>query len=506
MYYSVIITHTKTFTLLLTALILLACGGGNSTDGNNETGNIFSNTTEESSTNDDQTSSTDDSSSPSKRFIPPPLTTDPPLGNGKIIWVAKSGDDLINTGDEESPYLTIEHAASLAIAGDTIYVKEGLYNELSSRANSWGNPVGVAMMWDGEPDNRITLSAAPGHEGLVVIDGEFTQVPLFIRGDYITVKNIEIKNCLTLCVYSPPNGNDSTIGADETRFTLEPVLSSMYIHHADGVSDTNNNAVVRFDWAKDPVIRNSKIHTSTVNGEQPGHHTSGYQCYACWGGIFENNDVSEASAAFLFKTHVFDTNGAVVRYNVMHDVKGGINVLTGGRPQPTKNQIFSHNIFYNIQRSIIYNMNNNVDDLSTGLIINNNLIIGSDEFNTKAMSFAGWVELEEVTGNIITGFTYGINNGWYGPAYVLASDYNIFETGMRNALKTYGGETVDYNTFEENSLFVDTDNMFSNPLTTDYTNKDGSPAIDFMQSGNAGPYEKGDEVIGLIPDRFPANL
>ncbi|WP_298486677.1 T9SS type A sorting domain-containing protein [uncultured Maribacter sp.] len=60
----------------------------------------------------------------------------------KDIYVSKNGNDS-NPGTLESPYLTISKAASVAVAGDIVYIREGTYEETLSPANSGenGNPI-----------------------------------------------------------------------------------------------------------------------------------------------------------------------------------------------------------------------------------------------------------------------------------------------------------------------------------------------------------------------------
>ena len=70
--------------------------------------------------------------------------------------ISKSGSD-INTGSFESPFLTIQRAADIAVAGDVITVHEGVYRE-------WVNPKNGGT--EGSP---ITYQAAEGEE--VIITG-----------------------------------------------------------------------------------------------------------------------------------------------------------------------------------------------------------------------------------------------------------------------------------------------------------------------------------------------
>ena len=93
-------------------------------------------------------------------------------------YVAPDGKDS-NPGTELLPWRTIQKAASTLVAGDTVYIKNGVYHETVVPANS------------GAAGNYITYSAYPGHSP--IIDG--LGVPggyrgLFeVRANYILVYN-----------------------------------------------------------------------------------------------------------------------------------------------------------------------------------------------------------------------------------------------------------------------------------------------------------------------------
>ena len=74
-----------------------------------------------------------------------------------IYHVAKNGSDL-GEGTQENPFLTINKAASLAVAGDTVTVHEGVYRE-------WVNPIYKGL----SEKRRIVYQAAEGEK--VVIKG-----------------------------------------------------------------------------------------------------------------------------------------------------------------------------------------------------------------------------------------------------------------------------------------------------------------------------------------------
>ena len=74
-----------------------------------------------------------------------------------IYHVTKYGDDY-NVGSKERPFLTIQKAANVAVAGDTIVVHEGIYRE-------WVKPVNGGLA----ADKRIVYQAAEGEK--VIIKG-----------------------------------------------------------------------------------------------------------------------------------------------------------------------------------------------------------------------------------------------------------------------------------------------------------------------------------------------
>ena len=48
---------------------------------------------------------------------------------GRSLYVSPQGDDSVGDGSEANPWLTIQHAADSVGAGDTVFVKAGIYEE-----------------------------------------------------------------------------------------------------------------------------------------------------------------------------------------------------------------------------------------------------------------------------------------------------------------------------------------------------------------------------------------
>ncbi|MEM9929748.1 MAG: DUF1565 domain-containing protein [Bacteroidota bacterium] len=71
-------------------------------------------------------------------------------------YVAKDGNDA-NDGSEGSPFLTIGKAASLMVAGDVCYIKEGTYREVINPAN--GGTATAAITFRAFGEDEVIVSA-----------------------------------------------------------------------------------------------------------------------------------------------------------------------------------------------------------------------------------------------------------------------------------------------------------------------------------------------------------
>jgi len=78
----------------------------------------------------------------------------PESGYGNTYYVAKNGSDS-NPGTEAQPWLTIRKAALTMTAGDTVYIKEGVYHESIEPANSGDS--GAWITYRNYPGDRVVL-------------------------------------------------------------------------------------------------------------------------------------------------------------------------------------------------------------------------------------------------------------------------------------------------------------------------------------------------------------
>lgn len=103
------------------------------------------------------------------------------------IFVSTSGDDN-NSGTKEFPFKSISKAISVAKAGDTIYIRGGVYNLTST--------ISIGSSKSGSSDNKYYLFSYPGERAILdfssmSVSGSNRGISL--RANYWHIKGIDIK-------------------------------------------------------------------------------------------------------------------------------------------------------------------------------------------------------------------------------------------------------------------------------------------------------------------------
>ncbi len=106
----------------------------------------------------------------------------PVIANAAVYYVSESdGRDLDRGTSLAAAFRTIQRAAKVARAGDTVYIRAGDYNEA------------VSMKHSGTASNRITFTSY--HDEAVTVRGKVSSSAcIAIIGDYITVDGLRIKH------------------------------------------------------------------------------------------------------------------------------------------------------------------------------------------------------------------------------------------------------------------------------------------------------------------------
>ncbi|MHC4369131.1 MAG: right-handed parallel beta-helix repeat-containing protein, partial [Planctomycetota bacterium] len=159
-------------------------------------------------------------------------------------YVATDGRDG-NPGTEQLPWRTVQRAADTLTAGETVYIKEGTYNERIWVRNS------------GTPGNFIAFAAYPGHT--VTIDG--TGIPFGWHGlfnvrdkSYIKVSGLRVINSSYWGIYVGGNSNNVVI---EKNYTYNTASSGIAAWRGSG---TNN--------CSDIIISGNEIELAVSGNQQ----------------------------------------------------------------------------------------------------------------------------------------------------------------------------------------------------------------------------------------------
>jgi hypothetical protein len=118
---------------------------------------------------------------------------------GHTYYVATTGSDTA-AGTESAPFRTIKHAVGLIAAGDTVYVRQGVYKERLVPLKS-GNATAGYITFSAYPRETATLDGT----GQPIPNGQAGLVDLG-SASYLVVQGFELRN------YSTTSINDVPIG------------------------------------------------------------------------------------------------------------------------------------------------------------------------------------------------------------------------------------------------------------------------------------------------------
>jgi len=467
------------------------------------------------------------------------------------FWVTKAGDDNNNcTNATDDACLTIQKGVSLLQAGDTLNIGAGIYTDdggnsaYSPPDNNGGwfdnNPdsSNVYIAVNGEPGNLITIQATPGSEGQVTIDGEFQRVPVHIATrDYIRITGFNIINGRGRAIATW--GQVPNEVADTSLLSIGVVIENNRIINTIGDFGTNTNAISMWS-TQDWIVRNNyidnviEVDAGTTNFNRFG---TAIMAYGTINALIEHNQIKNVAHGVFWKDHFITdlaTRGLVneseIRYNKIQATSAPVNIgiRATNSPEAGDNYIH-HNIFYghgsneeggvSVAMASAYAQSGDVrieHNLIDGETINNSRGIGVDAsrnitvkgniiIRTKVnmqytardtrVALGKKPVLDFSNYNIYNNFERIVGVDVYGSASQWFSTLGSWQTALNSQFASLNFDNPDANSITANptDLFEDLDDK-------NYIYKAGSPAIGMMPDGsNAGPYQFGDEIIGLLP-------
>jgi hypothetical protein len=403
-----------------------------------------------------------------------------------IYYVAKNGSDS-NPGSETSPWLTIQKAAKTMVAGDTVFVKAGVYNERVVPVNSGteGNPItyknfgtdkvildGTGVSIPYEDSGGLFQVLGPPYSNTVmnyiIIDG-FEVRNVAANAGIISLgeaHHITIRNCYVHDIY--------WIGIGILEWTFTPgKVTDITIDNCE-VARTNlasaGDEALTLKNVTNFEVKNCKVHDTPSIGIGMADGTTN--------GSIHNNEVYNAGEGIYIDTREHDADSVSIYNNLVHN-NDSAGIELGSETGTSR--ITNCNVYNNI--------------------------VWGNQTGFSAANYEG--------GPTLSNF-YLTNNTFYnsrdvGSRDILiqnpASKYSnsvirnniIMESDANKILLQYddyanGGITIDHNLFYEvggyasNNKFG-TNYIQANPqfvnLTSNFQLQTGSPAIDAGSSSNA---------------------
>ncbi|HUT11121.1 MAG TPA: right-handed parallel beta-helix repeat-containing protein [Thermoguttaceae bacterium] len=185
----------------------------------------------------------------------------------------QAGDD--NVGSEAAPWKTINHAATVLRAGDTVLVKQGTYNV--GESPSWAAPA-VHPSHAGTQHAPITFQAHPGHRvrittsggqaaigsgrDYVVWDGFVVDMADRMKGILIFgAKGCVVRYCEVIGNYVPSGDNHDGIRIERAP---DCRVHHCVIHGVQGNSHNSAAVKVYSKGAKNVVVEDNYIYDNTA--------------------------------------------------------------------------------------------------------------------------------------------------------------------------------------------------------------------------------------------------
>lgn len=219
------------------------------------------------------------------------------------FYVSKSGDDS-NPGTEEEPWETIQKAANTLTAGQTVYIKEGTYNER------------VVLKHSGTSDGYITFTNYPGDQ--VIIDGAGIDWGF----DWETLLNVNSKHYIHINGIRVINSRWAGIGCEADFNGAQNVIVSNCSTY-----NTQASGIAFYNAAYITVDGNTVEKACTAHGSQEGISISNVYTFTISNNqVFDITNSVEGAGGEAIDAKNGSSNGRIFNNTVYDIAKIGIYV------------------------------------------------------------------------------------------------------------------------------------------------------------------------------------
>jgi parallel beta-helix repeat protein len=376
-------------------------------------------------------------------------------------YVATTGNDA-SPGTLSQPFRTIARGVSSLSAGDTLYIRGGLWTEQIDMSAKTGTP-----------GNYITVAAYPGE----IVTIQSSAYPFAIKGSYSASNAYFIFDGLIL---------DGVNAGDQYMFTISNGSHDFILRNLVIKNWFGNGLLIGGDNIK---IINCKIYNLKTTQDAPGYRYYGIYFHHGSGGLIEGNDIYNNPGGGI-QIYPGPTSNLTVRNNLIHDNNTMTTSPIGG---------------------IIVGQNS-----GTGLRIYNNLIYKNGSAPVHGTSPGIEMQFGSSGAKLWNNTIYG-NAGWG----ITISTADAVNNEVRNNI-VYGngaGQIYDVGAGTVKDRNLTTNPSFVNAAAFDFRLQSSSPAIDagvilseismdFRKNPrpqgltyDIGAYEGGTESTSLSPPR-----
>jgi len=295
-----------------------------------------------------------------------------------------------NPGTVSLPWLTIQKAANTIIAGDSVYIKEGIYNEQVIPQNS------------GNPGNYITYLAYPGDT--VTIDG--TGIPL---PDWYGLLDITGKSYIEVTGLRVINSTDAGILAWESNhiliennYTYNTVSSGIGVWICSNIIIDGNEVELACNDGMQECITVAGTDTFEIMNNHVHHGGPGTN-----GG--EGIDAKDGSS-----------NGIIYK-NYVHDMDmNRLGIYVDAWDKHTYNIDVYQNIVHNCAHGIV--AASEAGGLLENVIIHNNIAYNNEEVGIWIANWSSAPQQPMKDIYVINNTIFNNGNEWGGGISVMNSD------------------------------------------------------------------------------------
>ncbi len=257
-----------------------------------------------------------------------------------IYYVSTSGDDAA-PGTLEQPWRTVRKAASAAVAGDTVYLREGVYHER------------VMVAGSGTSEARITFANYQGESA--TIDGEGIElhgrdaVFVIAEREYVTVRGLRVINSQATGIMVRESAHVTVEGC----YTHDTADSGIGVWRSEDVVVEGNEVVKACNGGSQECItiagsKRVKVLGNHVHdrGEGPRGGEGIDAKDGCSDILIRGNHVHGTRLGIYVDAWKTDSRDIEVSQNVVHDCEGCGFAVASERGGLVENVRFVNNIAY----------------------------------------------------------------------------------------------------------------------------------------------------------------